>query len=363
MINVELNRLTDNQKVIFEIDLSNPLDAEGGEGTIYKSTLQGIEYVIKPIELHSDTKKKYKALNDRIKNIDGSDSLKTKLKERVLHSFIPYAQNFHKGELFGYILTSKIDVFAYSFVKGKKLSEHLSDNIEMSTEERLNICINLLDLLDFMQRDCGILHADIFEDNFIIDSAGNLFPIDSTSCGYFHWNKELKIEEPIYQARNRGKSGNWGIPEPKDFAEGGVTSQYTDRWFAARLVWRILTNRMHPYTFIKHPDNPTLNSFFDNLAFDKNSAWPPYLIDYEHKDFIWNEYHKIREIMLYHLNDQTNEVGYESKIAKCFYDYFIKGYENPKSRPPFKFLRDYISNLAVEYNPINALRNINKSLT
>ena len=69
---IELNKLADNQKVIFDIDLDNPFDAEGGEGAIYKSILEGKEYVIKPIELHPDTKRKYKTLNDRIKNINGS---------------------------------------------------------------------------------------------------------------------------------------------------------------------------------------------------------------------------------------------------------------------------------------------------
>jgi len=339
---VELNRLIDNQKVIFDIDLNNPLDAEGGEGTIYKSTLQGKEYVIKPIELHSDTKKKYKTLSDRIKTINGSDSLKTNLKERVLHSFIPYAQNFHNGKLFGYEHISKIDVFAYSFVKGKKLSQHLSEKSEMLTDERLDICIKLLDLLDFLQRDCGILHADIFEDNFIIDSEGNLFPIDSTSCGYFNWNQELKIAEPVYQARNRGKSGNWGLPEPKDFANEGITSQYTDRWFTARLVWRILTNQMHPYTFLTRVDSTSLDDLIYCVSNDEAKSWPPKF--HSDPDYIDEDKYGIYDSYM----DST--FGNTSPVAKYFYDYFIKGYENPKSRPPLKFLRDKLYKVALELN-------------
>ncbi len=346
---IELNRLTDNQKVVFDIDISSPLDTGGGEGTIYKSTFEQRDYVIKPIELHPDTKRKYKTLNDRIKAINVSDDLKKILKQRVLHSFIPYAQNFLKGDVFGYVLTPKIDVFAYSFVEGKKLSQHLTDNNEMSLKERLQICKNLLALIDFMQMDCGILHADIFEDNFIINADGNLFPIDSTSCGYFNWNQKQKTEEPVYLARNRGKSANWGIPEPKEFAAGGETTQYTDRWFTARLVWRILTNRMHPFTFIKHPDSPTLSSFINNINPNKAPAWPPHLIDYNHKDFIWTEYHTTRKFMLYVLNDKSNNVGYESNLAKYFYHYFIKGYESSKSRPPLRFLKESLDKVAFEH--------------
>ena len=349
---VELNRLTDNQKVIFEFDISKPLDSEGGEGTTYKSNFERREYVIKPIELYPDTKKKYKILNDRIKEIKESDELKKTLKERVKYSFLPYAQNFYKGEVFGYVLTPKIDVFAYSFVKGKKLSEHLSDNIYMSMEERVKICKNLLELIDFMQKDCGILHADIFEDNFIIDSKGNLFPIDSTSCGYFVWNQKEKKEEPVYRARNRGKSANWGIPEPKEFAAGGAATQYTDRWFTARLVWRILTNRMHPYTFIKHPDSATLSSFINNINPSRALAWPPHLIDYNHKDFIWREYHTARKLMLHELN-----IDYEANLGKYFYDYFIKGYESSKSSPPLKFLLESLNNVTFKHTEQKVKKN------
>lgn len=333
---VELNRLADNRKVVFDIDLNRPLDAEGGEGTIYKSTLQGKEYVIKPVELHSDTKKIYKTLSDRINTITDSGGLKTTIKERVLHSFIPYAQNFHVGKLFGYELISKIDVFAYSFVKGEKLSHFLSERSEMLTEERLDICIKLLDLLDFMQRDCGILHADIFEDNFIIDPYGNLFPIDSTSCGYFNWDQELKKEEPVYHARNRGKSGNWGLPEPVDFSNEKIPNQYTDRWFATRLIWRILTNQMHPYLFLKRIDTATIKSFIDIASETPGKAWPPYLTNYDYKYLNWSEFSKVEKYMV-------SEFGRSSKIAKLFYDYFITGYLTPKSRPGFKFVSQLLN--------------------
>lgn len=329
--------MADNQKVIFDIDLNNPLDAEGGEGTIYKSKLAGKDFVIKPIELHSNTKRKYKTLNDRIKSINGSDNLKSVLKERVSHSFIPYAQNFHAGSLFGYVHTPKIDVFAYSFIQGKKLSQHLSDNIEMPVEERLNICVKLLDLLYFLQRDCGILHADIFEDNFIIDFDGNIFPIDSTSCGYFTWNYDNRKDpeyfgDIVYRPRNRGKAENWGLPIPKDFAEDGITTQYTDRYFTARLIWRILTNQMHPYTFLTRVDDTSLEDLISCVANDEVQSWPP-KFGYEPDYLDQSKYEMYESYMQEHF-------GNESKIAKDFFDYFIKGYGTPKSRPPLKFLRD-----------------------
>ncbi|MBK9300588.1 MAG: hypothetical protein IPN14_08275 [Bacteroidetes bacterium] len=327
---IELYRLSDNQKVIFDIDLNHTLDAEGGEGTIYKSTLNGYDYVIKPIELHSDTKKKYRKLIVRIESINGSDSLKTILKQRVLHSFIPYAQNFHEGKLFGYETITRLDVFAYSFVSGKKLSQHLSDNKEMELEERLDICIKLLDLISFMQKDCGILHADIFEDNFIIDSQGNLFPIDSTSCGYYNWNKDLKVVEHVYQARNRGKAENWGIPIPKDFSNDGITTQYTDRYFTVRLVWRILTNQMHPHSFLTRVDDTSLADFIGCISVDETQSWPAQF-DREPKYIDRKRYGMYYSFM-------KSTFGTTSKIAEYFYKAFINGYQNSKN-PSFEDLK------------------------
>jgi hypothetical protein len=336
---VELLRLEDNQKVIFDIDLNHPLDSEGGEGAVYKSTLQGKEYVIKPIELHPDTKRKYKSLRERIKNLNGLDTSKNTLKERVLKSFIPYAQNFQYGEIFNYQHTTYIDVFAYSFIKGKKLSQYLSENPQMEMGERLDICIKILELLDFLQIDCGVHHADIFEDNFIIDSNGDLFPIDSTSCGYFIWNSEHREEEPVYQARNRGKSENWGLPEPKDFAEEGVTTQYTDRWFSARLVWRILTNQMHPYTFLTRVDADSLDDLIYCIADDEPKSWPP--IFYVDPDYIDQEMYDIYESYM------QSTFGARSETAKIFYRYFIEGYKSPKSRPSCKSLKDKLKRFAL----------------
>lgn len=347
MIKVDLNRLADSQKVTFEIDLKNPFDAEGGEGTIYKSILAGKVYVIKPIELNDETKRKYKDLNNRIKTINSSDILKAELKERVLHSFIPYAQNFHNGKLFGYESINKIDVFAYSFVEGKKLSQHLSDNIEIPIEERLDICVKLLDLLYFLQMDCGILHADIFEDNFIIDTNGNIFPIDSTSCGYFIWNHDNKkdpdyLGDIVYHPKNRGKAENWGLPIPKDFAEEGITSQYTDRYFTARLVWRILTNQIHPYTFLTRVDATSLEDLIYCVDVNKSQSWPPKFDTAP--DYIDESKYAMYESYM------EEYFGTKSKIAKDFFNYFIKGYETPKSRPPLKFLRDKLYKTALELN-------------
>ncbi len=106
---------------------------------------------------------------------------------------------------------------------------------------------------------------------------------------------------------------------------------------------------MHPFTFIKHPDSPTLSSFINNINPNKAPAWPPHLIDYNHKDFIWTEYHTTRKFMLYVLNDKSNNVGYESNLAKYFYHYFIKGYESSKSRPPLRFLKESLDKVAFEH--------------
>ena len=58
-------------------------------------------------------------------------------------------------------------------------------------------------------------------------------------------------------------------------------------------------------------------------------------------DYIDDEKYEIYE------SHMESTFGLTSEIAKCFYNYFIKGYEKPKSRPPYKYLIQRLKGFAL----------------
>lgn len=325
---IKLNRLLDGKEIVFYIDIYKPYE-DGGEGVLYRAEHEGKDYMLKVVELKEGTKYIYKRIIDRIVKIDVSDINKKNIREKILFSFMPYAQNYYSGSVFGYKSIKDVDVFAYSFVEGEKLSQFLRKNNDLSFSDRLNVCYKILVLLEFMQIDCGILHGDVFEDNFIVDQKLNIYPIDSTGCGYFDSDINGNYLETVYEPINRGKASNWAIPEPKNYQKSPIT-QHTDRWFAARLMWLIMSDRRHPYTFLKKIDASSIDYAISCIDKYKGRDWPPKFNKYP-DCFNHNEY---KNYSLY----MRQNFGVRSKIATILYDYFIKGYQEIKKTPPLQNL-------------------------
>lgn len=302
------------QKVFKGHDIEISLDLAkgnigGGEGLVFVNNDNVIIKIINP-PAEGNIMRMYNSID-----IFNSISPDASIKKRIMFSFMPcaYASSILNGQ--------RKSILAYRFVKGRQGVSH--DFVEVCMNEnlakRIDVSIQLLELIKFLH-EMKVIHGDIFEDNFILSNENELYPIDSTGCGVID----------SWPVRNRaGKHDSWGMPAPSYFPFGSIPTQSIDRWFAVRLVWKILINEEHPYTFIRKPEEH-IDSYFELVKNRKltKSMFPPPSDLYHLKDNV--------ELELY---EKIRNKGFVIFGEGCFtpggviFKYFISGYSNPQAIP------------------------------
>jgi len=293
----------------------------GGTGIVFKGTLDDKVYLVKVLTTNHDIDVIFR----RVKNIRESFSGRT-IPSSFNKRTLPIGQGIiHSRDLGKSFddLSRSYPFLVFNYIDGIDLEQYLKDE-EPCSIKRCRILDKVLSLLKALEIS-GVVHYDLYPDNFLVDSRGTVFLIDVESAGFVRdgkWQWEPLVE---------GKTGIFCIPP--DATNGTTHGLYFDRWNAMYLVFFILFKK-HPFEFLNRCDVEALKELISNAL--PASTWPPSLKN----DNSFNKYLKEPGAIQAMKEELVGFIGSDlTLLATLLHECFIKGYLKPESRPDIMKIR------------------------
>jgi serine/threonine protein kinase len=257
------------------------------------------------------------------------------IPEGISRRGIPIKSGWGYAKAFGFTNTNNsiIPLLVFNYVDGKTLWRYIREDSQILDEKRKNIARQLLTILIYLQ-DAGIVHNDLYPDNFIISKEKGreekVYILDLESAGILHKSRKTWLWEPL----TLGK-GHYMFCPPPEIEKRGETSIFSDRWVGTYLIFWTLCG-FHPIPFLNRIDETALDSLYS--ATDKKEiTWPPRLkekIPYERKDYPIDKFKKFMDKYFGHTNFPRI----------LFYTYII-GYKDYTRRPGFREVKESLKGI------------------
>lgn len=336
---MELNLFDSRSRVEFDIETccdkkfgGNKPFISGGQGRVYRGKINGKDTLLKVMPDFTlgaaQTFRRLKGmrgsfmrLKDTLKLADNDPAF-----DRVTYRGLPIGQGTARPDEFQYPQAKTLYIFAFHFIDGPLLEKYLKDEEPLS-ERRKKVAKQIIDIMIFL-RQGGIVHNDLYPDNFIVDRQGKVFIMDLEGAGIRDNTRRNWEWKPTVG----GKPQIWPVaPE----VESGTPTFQSDIWIGAYLLFWTLTG-FKPLDFMSRIDKKAMDDLYDSVN-HKRPCWPPIL--QKELRFVNSAFppEKMKEFMDYYF--QGTHFG-----ATLFATY-VPGYKKPHTRPSFRFFKYNLNNI------------------
>ncbi|MFW9994640.1 MAG: lipopolysaccharide kinase InaA family protein [Candidatus Odinarchaeota archaeon] len=302
--------------------------SSGSQSIVYTLELENTDLVVKVfttgITDNKDLFRRIKTIRKRIKRLESvPDSFKIRTIP-VGQGYI-YAENLEEdfeGE------DRYFPFLVFNFVDGITLEDYLRNDDSICSEKRCKALESLRDILCAIER-LGLIHCDLYPENFLVDKEGTLYLIDLESGGILQFEKDKPMEKWIHLPLVKGRKGYFCFPP--EATDGNFF--HFDKWNALYLVFLTLF-KQHPLSFMRRIDHVALAEL-KKVTKHKKNEWPPVI---KNKDKIeLYLYEKNSEYDIESLRSTIND--YLGKTYSQFSEILIKmyiiGLNRIDSRPSF----------------------------
>lgn len=246
--------------------------------------------------------------------------------EAVTHRGLPIAQGSASPIIFQFDpeCTNTLYILAFHFVDGQLLVEYLR-NEEPFSSKRIGAVRQILEILMFLQNH-GVVHSDLYPDNFIVDNHKRIFVMDLEGAGIKTRSGNWDFKPTVV-----GKPYLWPLPPE---IEGGSPTFESDIWVGAYLVFETLTG-FKPLDFMQRMDKEAMEDLC--AAAKSTPCWPPQTtrpLRFPNPQFPSNEMKKFMDY--YFVNTYFGELLFATYVA---------GYKNPAVRPKFLLFKTALTSI------------------
>ena len=304
---------TDKNEII-EIDLDKlGSPVFGGQGRIYFYE----NYIIKvfPLDENSESiPRRFRSLKKICTRIDPN------VYPFITFRGIPLATAVDVKNYFNFKTVDKAILLLFNLVKGQDLFDYLKDEFPLS-EKRIDVYKKLIDILTAMN-SVGIVHSDLYPDNFIVDNNQDVYVLDLEGAGI--WNNQWE-----WMPLTTGKESLFILPPEIKFDNRFTI--YSDIWTGLYLIFFVLTG-FKPFDFLHRSDH----KYFQNVVFsvdDSEITWPPVIPNELIIDS--KRYEEFRNLYSFLFS--------KGEFSKVLFNTYINGYLNPDLRPSFKKIKEVIN--------------------
>lgn len=309
----------------------NPFEY-GGQGRVYRC---GIQHQGRPLDIAlkvmpdsiagtAEVFRRLKGVRESLVSVGGlSDAAYT----GIIHRGVPIAQGSATPDVFGFDAeqTHALYILAFHFVDGPLLVEYLRGEEPLSPK-RLNAARQLLDILIFLQNH-GVVHSDLYPDNFIVDSQGKVFAIDLEGAG-------IKTRSGNWDFKPTVAGKPWLWPLPPEVDGGGPTFE-SDIWVGAYLIFETLTG-FKPLAFMQRMDKEALEDLHQAAA-QSFPCWPPQIT----QPFRFaNPKYSIEEMKRF-----MDYYFANTYFGGLLFATYVAGYAVPSVRPKFSIFKSALANV------------------
>ncbi|MCS7243279.1 MAG: protein kinase [Candidatus Calescibacterium sp.] len=306
-------KLEDNKTIKIEIeDLKDPIF--GGQGRIYFYR----DYLLKVLPLDDDTEsipRRFKTLKKVCANLNDE------IKKFIVYRGIPLSISVDFKNYFNFRTTDKAILLLFNFLDGEDLFNFLKDELPLS-QKRINVYRKLIDIL-IAVNSVGIIHGDLYPDNFLVDKNEDVYILDLEGAGILIDRKEWEWKPLVI-----GKESLFPLPPEVKFKNEFTI--YSDVWTGVYLLFFILTG-IKPLDFMLRNDHKYLQSIIPSINKSKNS-WPPEL-----------PVNSIREQRKYaDFHSFYSSLFKKKKLSEILINTYIKGYLDYTYRPKFEEIKEAI---------------------
>jgi len=308
----------------------------GGEGRIYKYRYKSNIFAIKAIPIYDTFQKsifrRVKVLGRVFKKIQSI--IDSKIFHQVVHAGLPHFQGFAQGKDFDpeFVMSKTVYLFAFPYILGQSLNEVLNNDETLSTK-RKKLAKQLIEMLVALEK-AGIVHADLFPSNFIIDHNHRAYLIDMMGAGIKGLNKGW-----IWPPFVRGKPDIW--PLPPEITEKKNPTFESDRWVGGFLIFYVLTGLKTPFPFVKRVDLSTLRKLCD-WADTRKVKWPPVSNNKVNNFHALRKYQTIKKFTNFMDNNFPQS---KSNYQNLLHTTYISGFSNQMVRPNFMVVRSCLKKI------------------
>jgi len=307
----------------------------GGQARIYSWKYLGKMYSLKVLLNDEIVFRRLSALKESV------DDKKPKIPGSVKERGFPVGQgsaNPKEFEELGWEKNDKVSILVFNWIEGKDLREYLENEPPLS-ERRKSVTLQVLEILTFFER-AGIVHSDLYPDNFIVKASGEVCIIDMEGAGLFDPERGTWVLLP-------GVSGKEAIDgycdPPEGFPESFEDPKFFgDRWVGAILVLESLLAKSPFRFFGGRLDMPALSDLYEK-ADKKNIAWPPYGSERIESKYLSPTLeasafrNEIRKMC-------PPRSGKCSALERLAFLTFVYGFETPALRPSFTIVKELLLN-------------------
>jgi len=306
----------------------------GGTSTIYTGEIDSTPCVMKIITTACD----YRDIFRRVRVIRERLLAQKNLPASFARRSVPIAQGLIESTMLGPSFSDLKETYpflAFNFIEGESLARYLEGS-PPGSGKRTRACKSLLGICVCLER-AGIVHYDLYPDNFLVDANGRIYLIDLESAGVssggqWTWKPLVK-----------GKTGIFCLPPDADPCLEAC-SPYFDRWNAVYLAFWVLFG-YHPMEFLTRCDTEVLELLVASTS-TSQPVWPPRL-----KNKADIEPYLVKDGVLDQMASDSGRVFQGATNASRFNELlvgtFIKGFHHPEKRPMISIVKTKV-NLALK---------------
>jgi len=210
-------------------------------------------------------------------------------------------------------------------VDGPLLTDYLRGEDPLSPK-RIRAAKQLLDILIFLQNH-GVVHSDLYPDNFMVDRQGKVCVLDLEGAGIKTASGNWDFKPVV-----TGKTYLWPLP-PEVEGFGGTPTFQSDIWVGAYLIFETLTG-FKPLDFMLRMDREALEDLCQ--AATSTPCWPPEVrsLRFANPDFPLSE---MRRFMDYYFKDTC--------FGGLLFATYVVGWKTPPARPAFPIFKTALSHI------------------
>ncbi|MHA2297992.1 MAG: lipopolysaccharide kinase InaA family protein [Candidatus Hodarchaeales archaeon] len=244
--------------------------SSGSQSIIYKWLYNDECYIVKVFTAGSATNeifRRIKIIRQRIRKIKDIP-----VPFPIIERTLPLAQGYIYAEELEEDFEGVVSFFpflVFNYIEGVTLQDYLRNEDDHCSMRRCRVLEGFIDLLCVIEK-AGLVHCDLYPENFLVDNESKMYLIDLESAGIQFIEDGISKKSWLFRPLVRGRRGYFCYP-PEMIKDELL---FFDRWQYMYLVFRILFKNWHPLHFLKRIDFPALEALYKATK-HKDNQWPP----------------------------------------------------------------------------------------